>query len=323
MKILITGGAGFLGSHLCEKYVNESEENKVICLDNFSNADLFNIRELLGHRNFRLVNGDIRDKDLLDKLMPGVDAVIHLAAQIHVDKSIINPKDTYDTNVTGTLNVLEAARTHDPKKIIIASTSEVYGPAKYTPMDENHPLEAPHPYGASKIAADRMALAYNKTYNLGVDIVRCFNLFGPRQKDSGYGGVISIFTKRILNNQPPIIYGDGSQTRDYMYIKDAIKAYELIMNSNNNKNHDRIINFGTGIETSILDLANKIIKLCEKDLKPVFVSSRPGEVDRLHCDYSKAKKIYNFSPEYTIDQGLNEFVDWYKNHKSEEWTKIG
>ena len=108
-----------------------------------------------------------------------------------------------------------------------------------------------------------------------------------------------------------------------MYIKDAIKAYELIMNSNNNKNQDRIINFGTGIETSILDLANKIIKLCEKDLKPVFVSSRPGEVDRLHCDYSKAKKIYNFSPEYTIDQGLNEFVDWYKNHKSEEWTKIG
>src|SRR3989339_655776 len=123
MKILVTGGAGFLGSHICEKYVNESEENKVICL-----------------RNFRLVNGDIRDKDLLDKLMPNVDVVFHLAAQIHVDKSIINPKDTYDTNVTGTLNVLESARTHDPKKIIIASTSEIYGPAKYNPMDENHPL---------------------------------------------------------------------------------------------------------------------------------------------------------------------------------------
>ena len=218
--------------------------------------------------------------------------------------------------------MLESARTHDPKKIIIASTSEIYGPAKYNPMDENHPLEAPHPYGASKIAADRMALAYNKTYNLGVDIIRCFNFFGPRQKDSGYGGAISIFTKRVLNNQPPIIYGDGSQTRDYTYIKDIVRAYDLVMKSDN-KDHDRIVNFGTGVEVSILDLANKIIKIVGKDLKPVFVSPRPGEVNRLHCDYSKAKEIYNFSPEYTIDQGLSEFIDWYKNFKSEEWTKIG
>ena len=192
MKFLVTGGAGFVGSHICEKYV--SEGHKVICLDNFSNADLFNIRGWFNHRNFKLVNGDVRDFDLLNKIMPGVEVVIHLAAQIHVDRSYVNPRETYETNVMGTLNVLEAARIHDPEKIIIASTSEVYGSAKYAPMDEKHPLEAPHPYGASKIAADRMALAYNKTYDLGVDIVRCFNLYGPRQKDSGYGGAISIFT---------------------------------------------------------------------------------------------------------------------------------
>ena len=322
MNILVTGGAGFLGSHICEKYINDDKDNKVICLDNFSNADLFNIRGLLSHKNFKLVNGDIRDLNLLEKLMPGVDVVLHLAAQIHVDKSFLNPRETYETNVIGTLNILETSRIYDPKKIIIASTSEVYGPAKYVPMDENHPLEAPHPYGASKIAADRMALAYNKTYNLGVDIVRCFNFFGPRQKDSGYGGAISIFTKRILNNQPPIIYGNGSQTRDYTYVKDVVKAYDLIIKSDK-KVEGSVINFGTGVEVSILDLANKIIKISGKDLKPVFVSPRPGEVARLCCDYSKAKELYNFKPDYDIDRGLNEFVDWYRNHKSEEWVKPG
>ena len=271
-------------------------------------------------KNFKLVNGDIRNRDLLDKLMPGVDVVFHLAAQIHVDKSIIEPVETYETNVLGTLNVLEAAKTHDAKRIIIASTSEVYGPAKYVPMDENHPLESPHPYGASKIAADRLAVAYNHTYNLGIDIVRCFNMYGPKQKDTGYGGAISIFTKRVLNNQPPIIFGDGSQTRDYMYVKDGVKAYDLVLKHSNNSN-DKIINFGAGSEISILNLAKKIINLAGKDLEPVFVSPRPGEVNRLYCDYSKAKKLYGFNPDYDLDSGLKEYIEWYKNHKAEEWVK--
>ncbi len=320
MKILITGGAGFLGSHLSDKYVNEG--NKVICLDNFSSSDLFNIRSLLEKRNFKLINGDVRNFELVDKLMRDVDVVVHLAAQIHVDKSFINPRETYDTNVFGTLNILEAARINDPKKILLASTSEVYGSAKYSPMDENHPLEASHPYGASKIAADRMALAYNHTYDLGVDIIRCFNFFGPRQKDSGYGGAISIFTKRILNNQPPIIYGDGSQTRDYTYVKDVVKAYDLVINDNK-KYNDRVINFGTGVEVSILNLAKKLIKIIGKDMEPAFVAPRPGEVQRLICNYNKAKELYNFAPAYDIDKGLNEYVNWYKNHKSEEWVKPG
>ncbi|MEK6932733.1 MAG: GDP-mannose 4,6-dehydratase [Nanoarchaeota archaeon] len=320
MKFLITGGVGFLGSHICEKYINEDKDNKVVCLDNFSNSNLFNIRALLNNKNFKLVNGDIRNKDLLEKLMPGVDVVIHLAAQIHVDKSIIDPIETYETNVLGTLNVLEAARTHDAKRILIASTSEVYGPAKYVPMDEAHPLESPHPYGASKIAADRMALAYNHTYNLGVDIIRCFNMYGPKQRDTGYGGAISIFTKRALNNQPPIIFGDGSQTRDYMYIKDGVKAYDLVL-KHQNGSQDRIINFGTATEISILDLAKKIIKLSGKDFDPVFVSPRPGEVNRLYCNYDKAKNLYGFKPDYDLDTGLKEYIEWHKNHKAEEWVK--
>src|SRR3990172_3181904 len=288
MKILVTGGAGFIGSHLCDKLIQEG--HVVVCLDNFMNGNLTNIRHLLNYKHFKLINGDIRDFDTLEKLMPGVDAVCHLAAQIHVDRSIIEPKLTYDINVLGTQNVLEAARMYDVDKIIHMSTSEVYGSAEYAPMDEKHPLSAPHPYGASKIAADRMCHAYNQTYHMNIVIVRPFNAFGPRQKDTGYGGVISIFTKRVMSGIPPIIYGEGSQTRDYTYVADVVDALDLIL-----KFPEPIptpVNLGTGSEVKIIDLANMIIDLSGQrgKIKPVFIEPRPGEVQRLLSDNSKVKK---------------------------------
>lgn len=319
MKILITGGAGFIGSHLCDKYTKEG--HTVLCLDNFMNGNLINIRHLLNHRNFKLLNGDIRDFDLLEKIIRDVDVVFHLAAQIHVDRSIVEPKLTYEVNVLGTQNILEAARVYDIKKVIHTSTSEVYGSAQYIPMDENHPLDAPHPYGASKIAADRMCYAYIKTYGMNISIIRPFNTFGPKQKDSGYGGVISIFVKRVLGGMPPIIYGDGNQTRDYTYIKDVVRAFDSILNYD--KPMEEPINFGTGKEIKIVDLANEIIKLCGMDgkIKPVHVEARPGEVQRLVARISKAEELLGWKPEYTLKDGLREFIDWYRNYKSEEWTK--
>jgi len=318
MKILITGGAGFIGSHLCDRYVKNGDT--VLCLDNFMNGNLMNIRHLLNYRNFKLINGDVRNFDLLEKMMRDVDAVFHLAAQIHVDRSIIEPKLTYEINVLGTQNILEVARMYDVEKVIHASTSEVYGSAQYAPMDEKHPLNAPHPYGASKIAADRMCYAYIETYGMNICIMRPFNLFGPRQKDSGYGGAISLFTKRVLSNMPPIIYGDGEQTRDYTYIDDIIDAYDLILN---NKPIREPINFGTGEDIKIIDLANEIIELCDKtgNIKPVHVEPRPGEVQRLIANISKAKELLGWKPKYTIEEGLNKFIDWYKNYKFEEWAK--
>nr|WP_321351986.1 GDP-mannose 4,6-dehydratase [uncultured Methanoregula sp.] len=316
MKILITGGAGFVGSHLCEKYTKNGDT--VLCLDNFMNGNLMNIRHLLNHRNFKLIQGDIQDYDLLEKLMRDVDAVFHLAAQIHVDRSIIEPKLTYDINVLGTQNILEVARMYDVEKIVHASTSEVYGSAEYAPMDEKHPLNAPHPYGASKIAADRMCYAYIETYGMNICIMRPFNLYGPRQKDSGYGGAISIFTKRVLSNMPPIIYGSGEQTRDYTYVEDIVRAYDLILA--HSKPIREPVNFGTGVDVKINDLATKIIKLCGKDMKPVHVDGRPGEVDRLIADITKAKKL-GWKPKFSLDMGLEKFVDWYQNYKFEEWAK--
>jgi len=318
--MLITGGAGFVGSHLCEKYTKEG--HTVLCLDNFLSGNLVNVRHLLDYRNFKLVKGDIRDYDLLEKVMRDVEVVFHLAAQVHVDRSYVEPQLTYDINVMGTQNILEAARLHDAKKVIHASTSEVYGSAQYVPIDEKHPLDAPHPYGASKVAADRMCHAYNRTYGMNVAILRMFNIFGPHQRDLGYGGVISIFARRVLTGVPPVIYGDGSQTRDYTYIADAVRAYDMVLNRDEPLTEP--INFGTGRDVSITDLAKKIIELCGKSdsIEPVYVEPRIGEVKRLIANAARAKELLGWHPEYVLEKGLEDFLNWYKKYGFEERIKI-
>jgi UDP-glucose 4-epimerase len=316
MRILITGGAGFIGSHLCEKYTKLGYE--VICFDNFLSGNLLNVRHLLDYRNFKLIKGDIRDYDSLEKISKNVDVILHLAAQIHVDRSYVEPKLTYEINVMGTQNVLEVSRIHDVKKVVYASSSEVYGSAQYVPINEEHPLCAPHPYGASKIAADRMCYAYIRTYGMNIPILRFFNIFGPRQRDVGYGGVISIFTRRVLSNLPPVIYGEGTQTRDYTYIEDALKGYDLVINYEGELKEP--LNFGSGKEVSILELAKLIIELCGKkgEIEPVHTTPRIGEVNRLVADYSKAKTLLKWSPKYTLREGLKEFIDWYKKFGMEQ-----
>jgi UDP-glucose 4-epimerase len=317
MKILITGVAGFLGSHLSEKYV--TDDHIVYGLDNLMNGNLNNIRTLLHKKNFKFIHDDIRRDELYHKLPTDLDAIIHLAAQIHVDRSIVNPEETFKINVDGTLKLLEFARMNNIAKILHASTSEVYGSAKYVPMDENHPLLAQHPYGVSKIAADRLCYTYNETYDLGVDIIRSFNLYGPRQKDTGYGGVIAIFINRILQNKPPIIYGSGEQTRDYMFIEDAVNAYDLVLKSKGNPGREGI-NFGSGTEISVNKIANLIIKHTNKELKAIHVESRPVEVQRLFANISKAKELLGFKPQFDFERGLSLLLDWYNNYKSELWV---
>jgi UDP-glucose 4-epimerase len=320
MKMLITGGAGFIGSHLCDKYVNEG--HSVLCLDNFMSGNLTNVRHLLDFRNFKLIKGDVRDIELLEKIMRDVEAVFHLAAQIHVDRSYVEPRLTYEVNVIGTQNILEIARLHDTKKVIHASTSEVYGSSLYHPMDEKHPLNAPHPYGASKIAADRMCYAYVQTYGMDISILRLFNVFGPRQRDIGYGGVISIFARRVLSGMPPIVYGDGKQTRDYTYVEDVVRAYDLALK--HNQPLEGPVNFGSGKEVSILSLAEKIIDLFGKKgtLKPALTAPRMGEVNRLIADATRAREILGWKPEYDLDAGLKAFTEWYKNHGLDERINI-
>jgi UDP-glucose 4-epimerase len=319
MRTLITGGAGFIGSYLCEKYTKEG--HTVLCLDNFLSGNLLNVRHLLIHQNFKLIKGSILDFDLLERISRDVDVIFHLAAQIHVDRSYVEPRLTFEINVMGTQNVLEVARIFDVKKVVHASTSEVYGSAQYVPIDERHPLDAPHPYGASKIAADRMCHAYVTTYGMNISIPRFFNIFGPRQRDIGYGGVISIFTRRILNDMPPVVYGDGRQTRDYTYIEDAVRAFDLILNHNARLDPT---NIGTGKEVSIIDLANFIIDLCgkKKTIKPIHVEPRIGEVKKLIANTTKAREILKWKPKYELKEGLEAFIQWYKEFGQEERIKL-
>jgi len=319
MRVLITGGAGFIGSYLCEKYTKEG--HTVLCLDNFLSGNLLNVRHLLGCRNFKLIKGDVRDFDLLQKTSHDVEVIFNLAAQIHVDRSYVEPRLTYEINVMGTQNVLEVARIYDVERVIHTSSSEVYGSAQYVPIDEKHPLDAPHPYGASKIAADRMCNAYVITYGMNISTPRFFNIFGPRQRDIGYGGVVSIFTRRVLNNVPPVIYGDGLQTRDYTYIEDAVRVFDLILN---HKSILEPINIGSGKEVSVIDLATLIIDLCGKKgkIKPVHVEPRIGEVKKLIADTTKAKKILKWAPKYNLKEGLRAFIQWYKKYGQEERIRL-
>jgi len=316
-RILVTGGAGFIGSHLTEDLVKSGFSVKI--MDDFSTGSVNNIMHLFNYRNFKMIRGSITDKELVAKATSDVDVIFHLAAQVHVDRSIIEPRRTFDVNTFGTLNILDAALENNVELVAYASTSEVYGSALYAPMDENHPLNPASPYAASKAAADRLCFSYYNTYKLPVVIVRCFNTYGPRQKDSGYAAAIPKFLRKALTRLPPIIYGDGLQTRDYMYVKDTVKAYKLVMNSYE-KVLGQTINFGTGAEVSILDLAKTILELCGTKSVPVHTSPRPGEVTRLCADIKKAKELLGFKPDYTIKAGLKEFTEWYKEGRYEEWT---
>lgn len=309
MKILITGFAGFIGSHLTEAMVKLGHD--VFGLDDFSSGNIWKVRDILDYPNFRYKKGDIRDWHMVDFMMRDMDVVFHLAAQIHVDKSYVEPELTYEVNVRGTQNILEAAKWYDVR-VIYASSSEVYGSAMGGPIDESHPLNAPHPYGASKIAADRMCYAYAKTFGMNIRIMRFFNIFGPRQKDRGYGGVISLFIRLMMAGRPVMIYGEGTATRDYTYITDAIGAYISAFNQPVDPDNF-VINIGTGKEVTIKDIAQNYLPANGfKYMKPVFVEPRIGEVDRLVCNPNLAKQVLDWEPKISFPEGLDELVKWYK-----------
>jgi nucleoside-diphosphate-sugar epimerase len=316
IKILITGGVGFVGSNLSEKYVNDG--HTVFALDNLSNGNLQNVRSLLGKPNFKFIKGDVRNKDLIFQLIRDCDVCIHLASIISVDQSIVDPYTTYETNVLSTLHILEACRLYD-KKLVYASTSECYGQAQYSPMDERHPLDALHIYGSSKIAGDRLCFAYAKTFKMPVFIVRCFNLYGQNQKDSGYGGVISIFVKNVLQGKPCRIFGSGKQTRDYLHISDAVRAYDLVLNCKDESLWGVPINFATGKEHSIISIADMIVRKINPELEHVFVEPRVNEVKRLVGDISLARNRLGFVPKVKFEDGLSDYIQWTRDFKGEEW----
>ena len=295
-NILVTGAAGFIGYHLFNRLSQQGDN--VIGLDNFDypcGAEIDCMR------------GDVRDATLIDKLIGEIDVVYHLAAQSDVNRSYIEPDLTFKVNVGGTENVLKACKKHK-KRLIFASSCEVYGTAQTKSISEEHPLKPHSPYAVSKKQAEEICIEYATKYKVRVSISRSFNIYGPFQQNDNYGAVIPVFVKRISEGEPPEISGNGTQTRDFMYINDALQAYEIMFKSDL---YGKPINFGTGKDVSINSLANLIIKLFDFDLRPVYEGSRPNEVMKLRADISKARKL-GFNPKMSLEDGLRSYIDWFK-----------
>ena len=292
MKILITGGLGKIGSHLCE---NLYLKHDIIVLENYSNISKF-------VHSADIITGDIRDKNIVEKLINKVDVVIHTAAQISVDKSIENPLNDADNNVNGTLNLLEASRKSNIKRFVYISSAAVYGKPVYLPVDESHPTNPMSPYGLSKFTGERYSMLYHELYNLPVTSLRLFNVFGFQNAEDSYSGVITKFIDRVKNNKNPIIFGDGNQTRDFVYIDDVINAISKTIE--NDKTIGEVINIGTGKPTRILDLCEAIIKIFDKKLIPEFVSPKTGDIRDSYADITKMKNIMKYEPNYSLEQGL-------------------
>jgi NAD dependent epimerase/dehydratase len=281
----------------------------------------YNPNNYLGHLKFLPKNmlsemeqilGDIRDPELIKKIVKGKDTVFHLGALVSIPYSFINPREVFEVNAEGTLNILLAARDQEVNKIVTTSTSEVYGTALYTPIDENHPLQAQSPYAASKIAADKIAESFYKTYNLPVAIIRPFNTYGPRQSDRAIIPTIIIqaLKKSTIN------IGSTTPRRDLSYISDTVDGFIKIAESK--KSIGQVINIGLGKDISIGELIKMIILIMDKEIKIISTEKRKrpkkSEVMRLLCDNRKAKKIVNWMPRVSLKEGLNMTIEWMKNN---------
>ncbi|XRO76287.1 SDR family oxidoreductase [Methanocaldococcus sp. 10A] len=310
--ILVTGGAGFIGSHIVDKLIENNYD--VTILDNLTTGNKNNINP-----KAEFVNADIRNKDLDEKInFKDVEVVIHQAAQINVRSSVENPIYDGDINILGTINILEFMRKYDINKIVFASSGgAVYGEPNYLPVDENHPINPLSPYGLSKYVGEEYIKLYNRLYGIEYAILRYSNVFGERQDPKGEAGVISIFIDKMLKNQNPIIFGDGNQTRDFVYVGDVAKANIMALNWKN-----EIVNIGTGKETSVNELFNIIKNEIGFKGNVIYDKPREGEVYRIYLNIDKAKSL-GWEPEVDLKEGIKRVVNWMKNYKGQHfYSKI-
>jgi len=314
MNVIITGAAGFLGTHLTRYLLDHGYDVKGV--DNYAHP--------IANRNWHPklpFDVDVTDPKWLNQSIfaPEIrptDVIVHLAATISVNLSVEQPEMAVKNNILGILNVLEACRKHD-LKLVFASSCEVYGSNRWKSeaIDEEHPLNPQSPYGASKLAGEYLCRTYHKIYGLQINVTRCFNFFGPYQREDDYGAAIAIFTRRVLSGEPPIVLGDGLQTRDYTYVDDVVRAYDIAIN---NDFGDDPVNFCSGRETTINDLADLIVQTCYGDrrLQRSYGPARRWELRRSWGDASRAYKEFGWKPEISLEEGLRRYVAWYKEvHK--------
>lgn len=304
LRVLVTGGAGFIGSHLVKALLRAGHFVRV--LDNFSTGSMDNIVDVA--RDVEIVVGDVRDYSVVEKCIRGVDVVIHLAALIDVAESIERPDLYFEVNIIGTHNIAKACR--GVNVLIFASSSSVYGDPLKIPIPEDHLLSPRSPYAASKAAGEALIQAFSSIYGYRPIILRIFNVYGPKQSRA-YAGVVIEFIRRVLRREPPIIYGDGEQTRDFIHISDVIDA---IMKAMSIERARGVFNIGSGKAVTINQLAKLILKtLNREDLKPVYAPPRPGDIKHSIADITKSRKILGFEPKISLEEGIKTLINVIAN----------
>jgi UDP-glucose 4-epimerase len=301
MKILVTGGAGFIGSHLVDAL---TKRHQVIIIDNLSNGKKENLNSQA--KFYKTDINSLKIFEIFKKEKP--ETVFHLAAQIDLRKSLENPIFDAKTNILGSLNIIEASRKIKAKKIIFPSTGGVYGQITKIPIPENIKPSPISPYPLAKLTIENYLKIYQQNFGLSYVILRLSNVYGPRQNFLTETGVIPIFINKILKNQKPIIYGSGEQTRDFLYVDDAVKAFLLAMQIKKSE----IYNVGTGQEIKILQLLNLIKKNINSKVKPIHQAKMKGEIERNALDYKKIKKELGWQPKISLEEGIKKTIDWFK-----------
>ena len=310
-SVLITGGAGFIGSHLVDQLIDQKPD-KIVVVDDFFLGKESNLQA--AKKNFpelMICKQDAADYDAMQTIMKNesIDVVFNLAV-IPLPASLTKPRWGFEKNVQITMTICELARNGFFKTLIHFSSSEAYGTSEYAPMDESHPLNGTTTYAASKSASDLLIFSYCRTYGIDSSIIRPFNNYGPRQNEKSYAGVIPITIKRILQGKAPVIYGDGKQTRDYLFVTDTAKAAIKIYDIKTTRN--KVINVASGVEISIENLIQLLADILGCEKKIIYEKERPGDVRRHIANIYLAKDLIGFSPTVSFEKGLRTTVEWYK-----------
>jgi len=301
-KVVITGGAGFIGSHLAEELAKQARQ--VVIIDDLSTGRRQNIDALLKKGNVEFIHASITNLQLLLELFQGSDHVFHQAAITSVPRSLENPLASHEVNITGTLNVLLAARDNSVKKVIYASSCSVYGDTLTLPVTEDMPPNPQSPYAVTKLAGEYYCRVFHEVYGLPTVCLRYFNIYGSRQDaNSQYAAVIPRFISRALRGEPPIIYGDGEQTRDFTFVKDTVEASILFAENNTTG----VFNIGSGDSITINKLARLITNIMERDVEPIHQEPRPGDIRHSLADISSAK-AFGYEPKHSLEHGLRETI---------------